>query len=166
MITRGDIAVLTQLQFNRGDLLALLAITGWACYAPLIHRVPAELGLSTTLFFIVLTGSLMILPLYVVESLYFRPVTFSQTMLLSVLYLGVGVSAFSIFIWNAGIRSVGPNRAVIMLNLIPVFGVLMAIGFLGEHMFAYHVVGAAFVALGIGLVIVMGRRAANGAKGK
>lgn len=118
------------------------------------------------MFFIVLTGSIMILPAYVVESIYFRPVTFSTTTLLSVLFLGVVVSAFSIFIWNAGIRSVGPNRAVILLNLIPIFGVLMAIGFLGEQLFSHHLVGASFVACGIGLVILMGRRAANSAKRK
>ncbi len=158
MITRGDPSALLELRFNQGDLLVLMAIGGWACYAPLIHRIPGELGLATTLFFITLTGSAMLIPFYVVESLFFRTVELSSTTLLSVLYLGLVVSAFSVLIWNAGIKSIGPNRAVILLNLIPVFGVLMAIGFLGESLFAYHLVGVAFVACGIGLVIFLGRR--------
>ena len=49
---------------------------------------------------------------------------------IAIIFLGIVVSVFSIYIWNAGIRSVGANKASIFLNLIPVFGAILAIIFL------------------------------------
>ena len=153
IVGRADVILLLRLDFNMGDGFAVLAITGWGIYAVLLHRFPHELGMTTTLFLIVLTGSLATLPFYIWESINIRtvPLTFDTAIVL--LVLGVIVSVFSIYLWNAGIRSVGPNKASIFLNLIPVFGAVLAIVFLGEKIFNFHIFGAAFVCLGITLVI-------------
>jgi drug/metabolite transporter (DMT)-like permease len=58
-------------------------------------------------------------------------------------------SLLAVYLWNIVIRSVGATHAALFLNLIPVFGAVFAILFLGEHLYAFHVIGAALVFLGI-----------------
>ena len=47
------------------------------------------------------------------------------------------------------VELLGPARAGVFVNLVPVFGAIMAVGLLGEHFAAYHVVALALVIGGI-----------------
>lgn len=163
MVTQGDLQILLSFELNVGDLLTLAAIVGWTFYATLLHRLPDELGHTTSLFLICLTGSLSLVPFYAYETAALRTVPVTETAIATILFLAVFVSAVSVFFWNLAIRSVGPNRATIFLNLIPVFGVVLAIIFLGERLFAYHLIGVAFVVLGVVLVISRARRKSKSA---
>lgn len=158
IIARADLGALLAVDINRGDGLAILAVLGWAVYATCIPRLPLSLGVATTLFLIIATGSVAAVPVYLYEHFYIRQIPLNGTMLLVTAGLGVFVSVFSIFIWNAGVRAIGPNRASIFLNLIPLSGAFLAVLTLGEQIFAYHYVGAALVCLGITMVIKLKRR--------
>ncbi len=157
MTAQGKWQMLAAMDLNLGDIFAFLAVIGWSMYGALLHRLPAELGLATTLFFIILTGSIMLAPFYVVESIVFKTVPFSLLTVVVVLVLGIFVSVASILIWNAGIRSVGPNRASIFINLVPIFGIVFAMLFLGERLYPYHFAGGGMVFMGIALVILSAR---------
>ena len=105
-----------------------------------------------------MAGSLSVLPFYIIETLTIRSVPVTIDSIIVFLVMGLVVSVLSIYIWNSGLRAVGPNRASIFLNLIPVFGAILAISFIGEQLFTYHFIGGALVALGITMVITQGRR--------
>jgi len=158
MVSKGDLGVLLTLNFNVGDILALTAILGWSVYATIIHRLPNELGFGIKLFLIFFAGSMVTLPFYIVETTMFRVVPFTGSAIGIIVILGIVVSLGSISLWNMCLSAVGPNRASIFLNLIPVFGVSLAIIFLGERLFSYHIAGASLVGLGILLVILRARR--------
>jgi drug/metabolite transporter (DMT)-like permease len=153
MTARADWRVLVGFDFNVGDLLVVGAILGWAIYATQLPRLPRELGMTTMLFVITLAGAVSLIPFYVFETAFVRPMPISLTALVTVVVLGIIVTVFSVFIWNAGIRAIGPNRAVVFINLIPVFGAALAIVFLGERLYFYHLIGALFVFAGIMAVI-------------
>jgi len=158
MITRGDMQVLTTLDFNIGDLIVVLAILGWSFYATLLHRLPKELGLTTSLFLIYFMGTASLLPFYIIETVYFRTFPISGTSIGVILFLGIPVSAGAVSFWTAGVRAIGPTRAAIFTSLIPVFAVVLAIIFLDEQFYTFHLTGAAFVAVGMMLVIKMARK--------
>ena len=157
MVSQGSLEIIKSLEFNGGDLFAILAVLGWTFYSTIIHRVPSELGLTTTLFLVYLAGTIALIPFYIVETTIFRPVPMSWLTVGVVALLGIVVSAVAVSIWTASLRSIGPNRAAIFLNVIPIFGVTMAIIFLGEQLFSFHLIGAAFIATGMALVIFMAR---------
>ena len=161
MVSQGNLELLLALEFNTGDLIVLVAMLGWAIYAATLHRLTPELGSGVSLFLIIFIGSLTVLPFYIVETIFFRPVpvTFEAVSVIAV--LGVIVSLGSVAMWNAGLRTIGPNRATIFINLVPVFGVALAIVFLGESLFPHHLAGAGLVALGIFLVVKLARRKAK-----
>ena len=156
IVARADIFALLRMDLNFGDGLLVLAITGWGIYAVLLRRIPQELGMTTFLFLMIMTGSLASLPFYIWESLNVRTVPFTIDTAIVLLVLGIVVAVCSIYIWNAGVRAVGPNKASIFLNLIPVFGAILAIFFLGERLYSFHFFGAALVCVGITMVIKRG----------
>ena len=153
MVTRMDMQVLVVLDFNLGDFLVILAILGYAYYAINIPRLPRELGTFPTLFVILITGSLFLLPFYIAETVYIQSVPFSLKTISLVIILSLFVSIMSISMWNIANAVVGPGRAAVFVNLIPVYGAALAMFILGESLYLYHVAGAVLVCVGILLVI-------------
>ncbi len=153
IVTRAEMSSLFSMDLNLGDGFAVLAILGWGTYAVLVNRLPQELGMTTLLFLVILTGSFASLPFYIWESIEFKTVPFTFDTIITLLFLGIIVSVGSIYIWNCGIRAVGPNKASIFLNLIPVFGAILAVSFLDERIFLFHVLGATMICMGIILAI-------------
>ncbi len=50
-----------------------------------------------------------------------------------------------------GVELIGPGRAGVFVNLVPVFGAIMAVALLGEPFAAYHVVALMLVVGGIAI---------------
>ncbi len=157
MVVRADLSVLQALAFNPGDFIALIAVVGWASYAIYFPRLPHDLGLSAMLFLIMASGLVVMLPTFLLETAFHRTTPASaETFWVSVV-LGL-CSVVSVYVWNAGLRAVGAIHATMFINLIPIFGAAVAITFLGEQLFLFHVIGAALVCIGISTVVLTGRR--------
>ena len=58
-------------------------------------------------------------------------------------------SALAYLCYNRGVELIGANRSAPFYHLIPVFGSVLAIGFLGEEPRLFHLVGYALVLLGV-----------------
>jgi drug/metabolite transporter (DMT)-like permease len=153
MISKGQLDILITLQFNQGDLIALLAMCGFAGYAINVYRIPKELNVIESLFGIIVSGCLVLLPFYLLESYFYKPVPISLTSLWAIPVLALLVSVFSMLIWNFGNRTVGPARATVFINLIPVFGIILARTLLGEQLFLSHIIGAVCIFIGVACVI-------------
>jgi drug/metabolite transporter (DMT)-like permease len=164
MACRGDWAVLASFGFNTGDIVIFIATFGFSAYALNVHRVPGEMGLFASLFVIGMAGSLLILPVYIFETVMVRPMPFTWQSVGAISTLAVFMTVLSIFLWNAGNRAIGPSRAGIFVNLFPVFVAALAIVFLGEELHLYHLAGAACVCLGITLVVTAGQERKSGQK--
>lgn len=158
MLTRGQPAVLISLGMNFGDVLALLAMGGFAAYAVNVRRLPAALTPVEALFGLIVAGTALLLPFYVAESLTYRPMPVTWVAAGAALTLALLVSCLSMLLWNVGNQAVGPNRASIFMNLIPVFGASLAMAFLDETLHWFHLAGLALVGVGIRLVVGRLRR--------
>ena len=64
-------------------------------------------------------------------------------------YVAIFPSIISYICFNGGAELVGANRAGLFLHLMPVFGSIMAMAFLGESLRWYHGTGIGLIALGI-----------------
>jgi drug/metabolite transporter (DMT)-like permease len=69
--------------------------------------------------------------------------------LLSLLYVAVFPSTIAYLCYNRGVQLIGANRAAPFFHVVPVFGSMMAIVFLGEHPQAFHFIGFALVLTGV-----------------
>ena len=148
VIARGDIEVLRSLSLNRGDILIFIAAIGYAVYSVMLRKRPTLHPISFIAFTFV-TGTLMLLPLYIWETVTVKALTLNGPTMLTIAYVSIFPSIVSYFCYNRGIELIGANRAGLFIHLMPVFGTIMAIFFLGERFFWFHGVGIVMIFFGI-----------------
>lgn len=149
LVLHGDVHALTDLHFNTGDLLMLLAVLFWAVYSVLLRRRPAEvpaLAVHTTSAF---AGTLWMLPMFGWQAAHESVLPVSWKAWLGIAFVAVFSSAFAHGLWVRGVAAIGANRASAFVHLMPLFGAVLAIVFLGEQIAAFHVIGAAIVLGGV-----------------
>lgn len=149
LISTGSLEMLAKMDFNKGDLLVTGAYVSWGFYAVMVRKIPPGLDRRLVLAGILGFGSVMMLPLYLIESIYFRPTPFTWTSVFSITWLAVFSSILAILMWNNAITKLGPGRAGLFIHLIPAFTVLMAIALLGESLQQFHFTGIALIGIGI-----------------
>ncbi|MGA7811030.1 DMT family transporter [Bradyrhizobium sp.] len=148
IMLRGDVTALSTIQFNEGDLIFLVAMGIFGFYSVLTLKRPPIHGLS----FVAFTfgcGAACLLPMLVWE-LNSRPaMTVDAKSLLMLLYVAVFPSALAYLCFNRGVQLIGANRAAPFFHVVPVFGSVMAIVFLGERPRPFHLIGFALVLGGV-----------------
>lgn len=153
MVTKANWQILVKLQFNAGDLLVLVAVCGFSGYSLLLRSLPPQLNGSEKLFSIAITGVVLLSPFYLWESASVAPVTLTSHTLTVVIVLALLVTVVGNAMWNRGIMIIGPSKAAMFINLIPLFGAILAVTWLGEVIELYHLAGAIMVCTGIVCVI-------------
>ena len=151
IVIRGDIDLLLKMQINPGDPLLFLGVFGSAIYAVFLYKQPTELDLPSFMFLAMMFGTLHILPFFIIEHFWFRPMPVTQTTLLTVGFITLFPSVLAQTFFAEGVRRIGAAKAGYMIYLTPVFGVIMATVILGEPFETYHAIGIALIATGIWL---------------
>ncbi|MEO8559151.1 MAG: DMT family transporter [Rhodospirillales bacterium] len=153
VISTGDPAVLAGLHFNHADLVMTGAIWVWALYIALQKRMPATIDPLAFLFAIAVIGELFIFVLYVSEVA--GPMEFDAPSwkIAALSYIAIFPTALAYYLWNRGILKLGANAGAQSQYLIPVFGAIFAMIFLGESFHWYHGVGIALILGGIYMAV-------------
>ena len=152
IITQGEPLAILRLEFNIGDLVMLAAVVFGAFYNVLIRKVPDEILVSQLLVIVLVSGSLITLPFYVVETLYFRPVPLNIFAVFSILWVGIAVTAIAVAMISFSIRRVGANKASVSNYLRAVFTALLAVLVLGEEFKTFHLISMVLVIGGVYLM--------------
>src|SRR6266550_6838619 len=148
ILLHGDLTTLSKIDFNIGDLIFIVALAIFGIYSVLTLKRPAVHGLS----FVAFTfgcGAACLIPLLIWE-LISRPVmALDAKNLLSLFYVAVFPSTVAYLCFNRGVQLIGANRAAPFFHVVPVFGTIMSIVFLGERPQPFHVIGFALVLTGV-----------------
>jgi len=152
IIARGDPQTILSLEFNIGDLLMLGATAAVALHNVLLRRVPREISVPQLMIAIQLFGLVVATPLYILETIYIRPVPFTGEAVASLLWVGIAVTALAVALTNTAIRRLGPNKASISNYMRVLFTAVLAILLLGESFEGYHMFGLLAVIGGVFLM--------------
>ena len=149
IITKADLVILLNLNFNRGDLWMVVAMFSWAMYSALLRKKKLEISQLSLLQIIISAGLVFLFPAYLIElSLgYKTSIHLPFILILTYVVLFPGLASF--IFWIKGISIIGSNRAGIFLHLIPIFSTIMAIIILKEKFMFYHLIGALLIVTGI-----------------
>jgi drug/metabolite transporter (DMT)-like permease len=148
ILMHGDLTKLSNIEFNRGDLIFLTALAIFGLYSVLSLKRPAIHGLSFVGFTFG-AGAACLIPLFIIE-LFTRPLMQLNTAnLLSLAYVALFPSTIAYLCFNRGVQLIGANRAAPFFHVVPVFGTIMSIVFLGENPQAFHFIGFALVLTGV-----------------
>jgi drug/metabolite transporter (DMT)-like permease len=148
---RGDWATLRTLDFNFGDVLMIVAAVLYATYILLLRRRPAavtSIGLFTAMAVVAFVTSAPLLIIEIAEGQFFWP---SAKGLAVLAYVALFPSLISQIFFMRGVQLIGPSRAGVFVNLVPIFGALLAVLLLGEPFAFYHAASLCMVLAGLWL---------------
>lgn len=149
LISKGSFQALLHIKFAVGDVLMLLACFFFACYTILVRQKPDELTPKVFLFSVFVIGTIFLLPLYVIEHIYFKKVTLDSKTILITGYVGVCASLISFYVWNEAIRLIGTSKTALIYYLIPVFSGLLAYLFLNQEISLSQMISMGIIITGL-----------------
>lgn len=138
-----------------GNGLFALASVIWGIYTALGRRLSGHIPAVEGVFWTVALATLFWTPL---AWWYAGPPSahWAAGAYWNMAYLGLIATSVGFVTWYLAVKHLGADRAGPGLGLVPVFGVLLAVGFLGESLALTHVLGGAVVVWGI---VLSGRKA-------
>lgn len=155
--SQGDFAALAQLAFNRGDIAMVIACLMYAAYALALRGRPAVPGIVffAALAAVAFLSSLPLLAAEVATGRFFMPTPKGFAL---ALFVGLLPSFISQLTFIRSVELIGAARAGMFLNLVPIFGPLLAVLVLHESLSLFHAVALALVLGGIGVAEYLGTR--------
>jgi drug/metabolite transporter (DMT)-like permease len=158
-VSQGSLERLMNAQFNIGDVIMVGGVVVYSLYSILLRHKPQ---LPWQVFMLLLAsarpsrrlsagglgGVAGVLP----EASWKVPALLA--------YIVIFPSLLSQVFWVRGIELIGPSRASVFINLVPVFGSGLAVLIVGESFASYHAAGIVFVIGGVMLAEWAGKRRA------
>ncbi len=148
ILLHGDLTTLSKIDFNIGDLIFIVALAIFGIYSVLSLKRPDIHGLSFVAFTFG-AGAACLIPLFIWELFARPPMQIDTANLLTLFYVALFPSTIAYLCYNRGVQLIGANRAAPFFHVVPVFGTIMSIVFLGEHPQAFHFIGFALVLTGV-----------------
>jgi drug/metabolite transporter (DMT)-like permease len=147
VVTHGSLNALIHMKMSQGDLLIGLAAVFWTIYCVLpkryVRNLPSAQLSSTT----IILAAAMLIPV----AFGFAPdiaILPDWKMTLTLLFLAVFGTVIPYLWWNQGVQKLGPAKAGVFMNLVPIFASLMGLA-LGQHLLGSQLVGAVLVIMGV-----------------
>ena len=150
IVFKASLSNVAALEFNVGDLLFVGTALSWAIYSVLLKSDEVSELQTFPLFCLVAgMGAILLLPFsfYEIATSNTLPSSLYAWSLVAGIVVFSSLIAFSSF--QIGVRIVGASTTSIFLYLLPVYGVALAVLFLGETFHFYHLAGIAAVLGGV-----------------
>ncbi len=155
--TRGEPAQLLYASVNRGDLYMIVACIAYAFYSFALRWRP-DIHWISFLIAAMIGASVAAAPIFLWTIARTGLVLPSATGWVLLAYVTVFPSIISQAFYARSVELIGANRASLFINLVPVFGALLAVVLLDETLQLYHIAALALVLGGIALAEAQARR--------
>jgi len=146
--TEGEPSRLLDLQFNKGDAFAFLGAAIYAAFTLALRKRPP---LSAMAFFIGVFIAALVssAPAMLVEAMLGGAIWPGWRGLLVLLYVAVFTSIVGQVCWIRAVEMIGPGRAGVFQNLVPVVGAILSVVVLRETFHWFHAASLALVLSGL-----------------
>ena len=149
IISNADIAKIITLSFNKGDLWMLVCVFSWSIYSTLLKKHKFKFSQFTLIQLMVTVGIIFLFPQFLYEKSIGLDVNFNKAFFVILSYVVIFPALAAYYCWQKGIEIVGPNRATMFIQLMPLLSAVMAIIIFNEKFEMYHFIGASFILTGI-----------------
>jgi drug/metabolite transporter (DMT)-like permease len=157
VICRGDWSILFSAGFGWGELYIFGCVASWVAYSLLGKAVMSSLSPLTAVTYSSVAGTVCLFPAALMEDLS-RAAAYPPDAWVSIFYLGFFGTVLGFIWYYQGIQRIGPVRAGLFINFVPVFALLLAFLILKESVTLYLLIGACLVSSGVVLTTLGSRR--------
>jgi drug/metabolite transporter (DMT)-like permease len=147
VVGHGSFLHLADQGIGIGDAMMVAAMLAYAIYCVLLRKWQLPLAPLPSLYVQIMCAVVVLLPFY----LFSPKAGVSMDNLPQLAFATLPVSVAAPFIWMIGVARIGPRRATVVINLVPIFTALIAAFGLGEHLASYHLIGGALILAGVAL---------------
>ncbi|MBB1271263.1 MULTISPECIES: DMT family transporter [Psychromonas] len=149
ILTKGQLLHLLSLKFSQGDLLMVAAVVVWALFTVLLKKLSLKLSSINVLYILIMLGLPFLMVAYAIEAVFFKFYLPSFEHISLFAYLWVFPSILAYIFWTNGVLRLGAESASLSITLMPLFGAVLAIVFLDESIFWFHIAGGVCSLLGM-----------------
>lgn len=149
VISRGNLPDIIRGRFGWGEVYIFLCVLSWAAFALIGKTVLRGMSpLVSIAYASVVGGGLLLFPA-VIEGVLQNVFLYTLTDWLGIFYLGFFGTVIG-FVWfYDGIKTIGPTRASIFINIVPISAVILAFIILNEPLTRSLVSGTVLVTAGV-----------------
>lgn len=151
VLSGGNPLALFQGGLSRGDVMILGCVAAWTAYSVAGSRVMRRLDPLLTVTWSCILGTLMLIVPALTHGLLDDLAGADLVDWGNILFLGVVATGVAFTWYYGGIKAIGPARAGIFINLVPVFAILMGWLILDEPVTRALLLGGAMVISGVWL---------------
>ena len=138
LASHGDLLSLLNLQMNLGDAIMLLAVLSYAVYTVILRWKPA-VNWRTLMAIPAIAALISSVPLMMWEVSQETAIWPDAKGWVITVYTALFASLLAQIFFILGVERIGPNRAGLFINLIPVFGTFLSVLILGETLHPYQI---------------------------
>jgi drug/metabolite transporter (DMT)-like permease len=149
IITKANLGILMNLDFNKGDITMVFGMLSWATYSALLKKKKHELSQLGLLEVVISFGFIFLIPIYFIEYQMGFRIILNQNFYMILFYVVLFPGLASFIFWIKGVALIGANRAGVFLHMMPILSAIMAMIIFNEKFMFYHMLGAIFILTGI-----------------
>ena len=149
IISNADLNKIFSLNFNKGDLWMLVCVLSWSLYSTLLKKYNFKFSQFTLIQLMVSVGIIFLMPQFIYEKSIGLEINFNKAFFIILFYVVVFPALAAYYCWQKGVEIVGPNRATMFIQLMPLLSAILAIIIFQEKFELYHFIGAFFILSGI-----------------
>ena len=149
IISNADLNKIFSLNFNKGDLWMLVCVLSWSLYSTLLKKHNFKFSQFTLIQLMVTVGIIFLIPQFFYEKSIDLEVNFNKAFFAILFYVVIFPALAAYYCWQKGVEIVGPNRATMFIQLMPLLSALLAIIIFREKLELYHFIGASLILSGI-----------------
>ncbi len=149
VISRGNPLEILQGGLGRGELLIFGCVLSWVSYSLIGKIVMKDIRPVSAVTYACLIGAGALLPPACLEGVVGNLGRYSLPAWFSIVYLGFFGTCLGFIWYYEGIRAIGPSKAGVFINFVPISAVIMSFFLLGETIDASLLIGGVLVLSGI-----------------
>ncbi|MBT4424982.1 DMT family transporter [Candidatus Bathyarchaeota archaeon] len=143
--TGGDIDILMSLEFNKGDLIMILAMLCFSVYGIYSRKMTTKYTPILVTAYIFLFGLIQITPLMLMEGVFGEVLSYSWEAWAAVAFMAFFSSVLGYMFQQSAIQKLGINRTMLFFNLVPLFAILFAYLILGDPVTPVNLISAGII---------------------
>lgn len=148
-ISQGDLANISNGKVGIGELYILVCAASWVAFSLIGKPLTAKLSSITIITYSVAAGAFFLFIPACFDGFERNLASCSLKSWIAIAYLGVFGTAIAFVWYYQGIKQIGPTKAGIFINFVPISAILLAFLILAEPISPSLAIGAVLVTAGV-----------------
>ncbi len=149
VIAKGDFSRILTTGLGLGELLIFVCVLCWTAYSLIGKPLMKDLSPLTLVTYSSVIGTAGLLIPACVQGLHRNITTYSPANWLAIVYLAVCGTVIGFTWFYQAVKHIGPTRAGLFINLVPIWAIVLAIIILHEPLTISLITGATLVITGV-----------------